>query len=82
MYDGIRFYHFRGFESYWAIPANNPNALKGAYKPGPGKELFIRSKPFISNKTIVGEDLGVTSFEVQKLIDCLGFNNMRVFQYI
>ena len=82
MYDGIRFDHFRGFESYWAIPANNPNALKGAYKPCPGKELFIRSKPFISNKTIVGEDLGVTSFEVQKLIDCLGFNNMRVFQYI
>lgn len=82
LYDGIRFDHFRGFESYWAIPAKNSNALKGVYKPGPGKELFIRAKPYISKKTIVGEDLGITSVEVQKLIDCLGFNNMRVFQYI
>ena len=32
--------HFRGFVSYWAIPARNKTARHGSWKRGPGAELF------------------------------------------
>lgn len=80
IFDGIRLDHFRGFESYLAIPANNRNPLEGHFIPGPGKELFIASQEVLQKKVIVCEDLGVTTPEVQKLIDECGFYNMRVLQ--
>lgn len=82
MFDGIRLDHFRGFESYWAIPASSLNALNGFYKPGPGKAFFTKAQPYIYNKIVVGEDLGVTSEKVKELIDMFGFSEMRVIQYI
>ena len=35
MYDVVRFDHFRGFESYWAVPAGDKTAANGAWMPGP-----------------------------------------------
>lgn len=80
IFDGIRLDHFRGFESYLAIPTHSRNPLEGHFIPGPGKELFIASQEVLAEKVIVCEDLGVTTPEVQKLIDECGFYNMRVLQ--
>ena len=38
--DTIRIDHFRGFEAYWRIPANEPTAVKGAWMPGPRPPIF------------------------------------------
>ncbi|MDR1651502.1 MAG: 4-alpha-glucanotransferase, partial [Synergistaceae bacterium] len=38
--DRIRIDHFRGLLRYWEIPASEPTAEKGCWKPGPGGELF------------------------------------------
>ena len=81
IYDGIRLDHFRGFEKYWAIPAQSRNPLEGHFMQGPGKDLFISTKKYLENKVVVGEDLGVTTPEVQNLIDDCGFYSMRVLQY-
>lgn len=81
IFDGIRLDHFRGFESYWAIPAQSRNPLDGHFEPGPGKDLFIVAKKYLKNKIIVGEDLGVTTPQVQDLINSCDFYNMRVFQF-
>lgn len=81
LYDGIRFDHFRGYESYWAIPASTKNATEGFFLSGPGKSLFDSVEESISGKILVGEDLGITTAKVQALIDELNFYNMRVFQY-
>ena len=42
VYDGdvVRIDHFRGFDSYWAIPAAAPTARTGTWEPGPGLEFF------------------------------------------
>ena len=40
LYDIIRLDHFRGFESYWAIPASEETAMNGTWVPAPGRELF------------------------------------------
>ncbi|MBQ1869075.1 MAG: 4-alpha-glucanotransferase, partial [Treponema sp.] len=42
--DVIRIDHFRGFEAYWQIPYGAPNAIKGEWIKGPGKDLFDEIK--------------------------------------
>ena len=39
-YDTVRIDHFRGFESYYAIPYGDENAKKGKWQKGPDIELF------------------------------------------
>src|SRR5262249_23384188 len=38
--DIVRLDHFRGFESYWEIPAAEPTAVNGPWVGGPEGELF------------------------------------------
>ena len=40
LYDIVRLDHFRGFEAYWAIPAEEETAVKGEWVKAPGLELF------------------------------------------
>ena len=40
LYDIIRLDHFRGFEAFWAIPAENETAEHGEWIKAPGAELF------------------------------------------
>ena len=41
-YDVVRIDHFRGFESYWAVPYGDETARYGAWLEGPGLS-FIRA---------------------------------------
>jgi 4-alpha-glucanotransferase len=38
--DVVRIDHFRGFDSYWAIPADAPTARTGRWEAGPGLDFF------------------------------------------
>ena len=40
LYDTMRIDHFRGFEAYWEIPADETTAMNGRWVKGPGAELF------------------------------------------
>ncbi len=40
LYDIIRLDHFRGFEAYWAIPAQDETAVNGQWIKAPGTALF------------------------------------------
>ena len=40
LYDIIRLDHFRGFEAYWSIPADEETAVNGEWVKAPGLELF------------------------------------------
>ena len=40
LYDAVRLDHFRGFVSYWAVPAGDADARRGRWMPGPGGRLF------------------------------------------
>ncbi len=40
MVDILRLDHFRGFAGYWEVPANMKTAEIGAWKQGPGADLF------------------------------------------
>ncbi|MCO6457284.1 MAG: 4-alpha-glucanotransferase [Pirellulaceae bacterium] len=81
MVDVIRVDHFRGFESYWSIPASEPTAVRGEWLPAPGRELFESLRQSLGPLPIVAEDLGLITAEVEALRDQLGFPGMKVLQF-
>jgi len=87
--DRVRIDHFRGFESYWEIPAGSPSAINGHWKKGPGAAVFnALSKALDKKKTqassalrIIAEDLGIITPEVRALREALGLPGMRILQF-
>ncbi len=96
MYDVIRLDHFRGFESYYAVPADAENAINGEWKKGPGMELFNALAEAIAAETdgqgdtdaadllrdrFIAEDLGFLTEEVRLLLQESGFPGTKVLQF-
>ena len=80
-YDVIRIDHFRGFESFYAIPAANKTAVGGSWMKGPGMSLFHAIKKKIGDMPIIAEDLGFITPEVAKLLRDSGYPGMKVLQF-
>jgi 4-alpha-glucanotransferase len=79
--DIIRLDHFRGFESFWEIPAGSATAVHGRWVKGPGDRLFIALQQSLGNLPFIAEDLGFITPEVHELRDRWGFPGMRVLQF-
>lgn len=80
-FDLLRLDHFRGFESYWEVPATAATAIEGHWEPGPGDDLFLAVAKELGQLPIIAEDLGLITDEVHHLRDRLGFPGMRVMQF-
>jgi 4-alpha-glucanotransferase len=81
LYDLIRIDHFRGFESYWEIAAEDETAINGRWVPAPGEKLFERLYEEYRDLPLVAEDLGIITPEVEALRDNLGLPGMKVLQF-
>lgn len=82
LFDFIRIDHFRGFAGYWEIPAEEKTAIKGAWKKGPGFELFqVIERELQSDTPVIAEDLGVITEDVTRLLEETGFPGMAVLQF-
>lgn len=81
LFDGIRIDHFRGIESFWAVPAKAQTAREGKWVKGPGMDLINAIKKAAGDAMIIAEDLGDITKEVQQLVKDSGFPGMRVFQF-
>lgn len=79
--DLARIDHFRGFESYWSVPAQNTTALRGTWEKGPGAQFFKKIFSRLGSLNIVAEDLGEITDEVIALRNSLGFPGMRILQF-
>ncbi len=79
--DIVRIDHFRGFESYWSVPADANTARVGAWEPGPGDAIFDAMQDALGVLPIVAEDLGVITPEVEALRDRHHIPGMRVLQF-
>ncbi len=81
--DIVRLDHFRGFESYWEVPATEKTAMHGHWVKGPGADLFHALRVAFSahNLPIVAEDLGIITPEVEGLRDQFELPGMRVLQF-
>lgn len=79
--DLVRIDHFRGFVDYWEIPADEPTAVKGCWRLGPGMALFDALAQALGPLPIIAEDLGIITPEVNVLRERTGFPGMRVLQF-
>jgi 4-alpha-glucanotransferase len=79
--DLTRIDHFRGFVSYWAVPAQNKTAIKGRWLRGPGLDLFEALQRDLGELPVVAEDLGVITEPVVRLRRTLGLPGMAVLQF-
>jgi 4-alpha-glucanotransferase len=79
--DIVRIDHFRGFESYWSVPAGSTTARLGSWEPGPGDAIFDAMKKALGQLPIVAEDLGVITPEVEGLRDRHNIPGMVVLQF-
>lgn len=81
LFDAIRVDHFRGFDEYWAVSAEEKTAQKGEWTKGPGEKLFHKIREKLGNLPIIAEDLGVMTAGVEKLRDDFQFPGMRILQF-
>ncbi|WOO39589.1 4-alpha-glucanotransferase [Rubellicoccus peritrichatus] len=81
LYDIIRLDHFRGFASYWSIPADAPDARPGKWTPGPGLDFFKALKDEFGNAKLIAEDLGDITPDVIELLKETGLPGMAVLQF-
>ncbi len=79
--DVSRIDHFRGFVSYWAIPAGHKTARRGRWRRGPGLELFRTIEQALGDLPVIAEDLGVITPPVHRLRDELGLPGMVVLHW-
>jgi 4-alpha-glucanotransferase len=79
--DIVRIDHFRGFESYWSVPAKSETARTGSWEPGPGDAIFDAMQKALGDLPIVAEDLGVITPEVEALRDRHRIPGMIVLQF-
>lgn len=81
-YDVVRIDHFRGFESYYSIPATDTTAKNGKWVKGPDMSLFRQFKKEIGeNLPIIAEDLGFLTKDVKKLLKNTGYPGMKILQF-
>ena len=81
LYDVIRLDHFRGFEAYWSIPAQDYTAINGQWVKAPGAALFSRLHEALGELPFIAEDLGVITREVDALREQFGMPGMRILQF-
>ncbi len=79
--DLIRIDHFRGFESFWAVPADHKTAIEGRWEPGPGLDFFTELEKDLGALPLIAEDLGDITTAVEQLRNDAGLPGMSVLQF-
>ncbi|NES83960.1 MAG: 4-alpha-glucanotransferase [Moorea sp. SIO2B7] len=79
--DIIRIDHFRGFEGFWAVPQGETVAMNGRWVKAKGDKFFTLLTKELGELSIVAEDLGVITPEVEALRDKFGLPGMKILQF-
>ena len=80
-YDTVRLDHFRGFESYWAVPYGDETARGGKWMPGPGMDFVRAMREKLPHVRMIAEDLGFLTKEVKDLQKASGYPGMKVLTF-
>ncbi len=79
--DFVRVDHFRGFVSYWEVPATEPTAINGRWVEAPAMHFFSylsRKFPYLP---IIAEDLGVITPDVREVMHHFEFPGMKILLF-
>jgi 4-alpha-glucanotransferase len=81
LFNLVRIDHFRGLESFWAVPADAETAKTGQWLPAKGFELMSIMQARLGKLPIIAEDLGIITPEVEQLRDHFTLPGMKVLQF-
>ena len=81
LYDRLRIDHFRGFHTYWAIPASSSVAKDGKWEKGPGQALLDHFAREVPQLELIAEDLGVLDDDVWQFIHNSGIPGMKILVF-
>lgn len=81
LYDVVRIDHFRGFDTYWSIPAGAANARTGRWEKGPGLAFFAAVRAALPDAKLIAEDLGELMPSVIALREATGLPGMVILQF-
>lgn len=81
LFDVLRLDHFRGFESYWAVPYGEATAKHGRWVSGPGMGLIGVLLQWFPNVRFIAEDLGMLTPAVRELLRESGLPGMKVLEF-
>ncbi|MBI2498198.1 MAG: 4-alpha-glucanotransferase, partial [Opitutae bacterium] len=81
LYDVVRLDHFRGFDTYWEIPADAADARLGNWRQGPGLAFFSALHAALPRARIIAEDLGYIGPDVVALRRAAGLPGMKILQF-
>ncbi|MDO4492331.1 MAG: 4-alpha-glucanotransferase [Clostridia bacterium] len=82
LFDVIRIDHFRGLDSYWAVPAGETTAKNGHWVQGPGIDFVSRALTgWFPNLSFIAEDLGYQTPSVKQLLADSKMPGMKVLEF-
>jgi 4-alpha-glucanotransferase len=81
LFDAVRLDHFIGYTRSWAIPAGEPTAVKGKWRPGPGARFFKAVGDALGELPLIAEDLGLVTPAVESLRTRFGFPGIKLLQF-
>ena len=81
LYDVVRIDHFRGFESYWAVPYGEKTARKGKWVKGPGMKLLGALTGWFHDIEFIAEDLGYPTPGVAQMLAESKMPGMKVLEF-
>jgi len=79
--DVARIDHFKGFDAYWAIPADADDPAAGEWRDGPGADFFAAVEADLGDLPFVVEDLGFLDAGLESLKAEFDLPGMRVPHY-
>jgi len=80
-FDLVRIDHFRGFEACWHVPASAPSAVHGHWEKAPGEALLGALVEESGPGSLVAENLGVITPEVEALRLRFALPGMLILQF-
>jgi 4-alpha-glucanotransferase len=81
LFDLLRIDHFRGFVSYWEVPAGEENAVNGRWIEAPAWDFFDRISKEFHEPQIIAEDLGIITPDVVEVRRHFNFPGMKILLF-
>ena len=82
LFDVVRFDHFRGIHSNWAVPVEDDDARNGRWQDGPADELLNALREVATRPDqILAEDLGIVPPEVVEMRRRFDLSGMAVLHF-
>ena len=81
LFDLVRIDHFRGLESFWAVPYGEKTAINGEWLKANGDAVLGLLQSQIGHLPIIAEDLGSITDEVHHLRRKYHLPGMKVLQF-